>query len=135
MAIHKFTRLIDEGKSVPLYGGGVSRRDYTYIDDAVDGVLRALERREGFEVLNIGESQTITLREVVATLEGLLGKEARIEILPDQPGDVPLTCADVRRAWEVLGYKPRTPFREGMKRFVEWYLRVRDQRGSLKGKG
>lgn len=125
MAIHKFTRLIDQGKRVPLYGGGSSRRDYTYIDDAIDGVVRALERRSGFEILNIGESQTVALHEVIGQIENLLGKKAKIEVLAEQPGDVPLTFADVKRAGEILGYQPQTPFSEGIKRFVDWYQGIR----------
>ncbi|HEX9756982.1 MAG TPA: GDP-mannose 4,6-dehydratase [Nitrospiria bacterium] len=124
MAIHKFTRLIHEGKPIPLYGGGKSRRDYTYIDDAIDGVVRALDRKSGFEVLNIGESQTVTLFEMVRKIESLLGKKAQIEFLPEQPGDVPLTYADVKRAGEVLGYFPRTSFEDGMKGFIQWFLEM-----------
>jgi UDP-glucuronate 4-epimerase len=121
MAIHKFTRLVDEGLPVPVFGDGTSRRDYTYISDAVDGVLRALAHPQPYEILNIGESQTTELRDLVAKIEKALNRKAQIRAMPPQAGDVPLTFADVSKAKRVLGYEPRTSIEEGLRKFVEWY--------------
>ena len=121
MAIHKFTRLIDSGRPVPVFGDGTSRRDYTYISDVVEGVIRALAKPQPYEILNIGGSQTTGLRDLVAKIETVLGKAARIEAMPPQAGDVPLTFADVGKARRLLGYEPRTMIDEGLKKFVEWY--------------
>jgi len=124
MAIHKFTRMIDRGETLPMFGDGTSRRDYTYIDDLVDGIVRALDRPLGYDVINLGEHDTIELRALIALIEKNLGKEARIERLPDQPGDVPVTYADISRAKEKLGYAPQVKVAEGVRRFVEWYKEV-----------
>jgi UDP-glucuronate 4-epimerase len=121
MAIHKFTRLIAGGEAIPIYGDGTSRRDYTYIDDAVDAVLKALNREDAFEVINIGESKTVSLRELVALLEERLDKKAILEYLAVQPGDVPETWADLKKAKRLLGYAPGTDIRSGIQKFVEWY--------------
>jgi len=120
MAIHKFARLILDGKEVPVFGDGTSQRDYTYVDDAVGGILGALGRDDGFEVYNIGESRTVGLNELVALLEKSLGKSARIKKLPDQPGDVKRTYADISKAKANLGYAPSTPIEEGIAKFCEW---------------
>jgi UDP-glucuronate 4-epimerase len=121
MAIHKFTRLIASGRPVPLFGDGTSRRDYTYISDAVEGVIRALAKPMPYEILNIGESQTTELRDLVAKIEQALGKKAQIQVMPPQAGDVPLTFADVSKAKRLIGYEPRTPVDEGLKKFVQWF--------------
>ena len=121
MAIHKFTRLIDSGRPVPVFGDGTSRRDYTYISDIVEGVIRALAKPRPYEILNIGGSQTTELRNLVAKIETALGKKAQIEAMPLQAGDVPLTFAAVSKAKRLLGYEPRTSIEEGLKKFVEWY--------------
>jgi UDP-glucuronate 4-epimerase len=121
MAIHKFTRLIMEGRSIPVYGDGTSRRDYTYIDDAVEGILAALNKEHPFEVINIGEAKTVSLLDLVTLLEELSGKKASIERLALQPGDVPETWADLTKASRLLNYVPRTDFRTGLQKFVEWY--------------
>jgi len=121
LAIHKFTRLIDEGKPIPVFGDGSTSRDYTYIDDIVDGVVRAIDRPDGYKIINLGESTTVTLYEMIAEIERALGKKAAIDRQPLQPGDVPRTYADVEKARRLLGYEPRTPFREGIDRFVAWY--------------
>ena len=123
MAIHKFARLIEEGEPIPVFGDGGSARDYTYIDDAVAGTLGALYRARGHGVYNIGESRTVKLGELVELLERALGRKAKVERLPDQPGDVPLTSADISRSREALGYEPATPIEEGLERFVEWLRR------------
>jgi UDP-glucuronate 4-epimerase len=120
MAIHKFARLILEGKEVPVFGDGTTRRDYTYVDDAVAGVAAALDRDDGFEVYNIGEAGTVELGQLIALLEKNLGKPARIKRLPEQPGDVKRTCADVSKARERLGYAPSTPIEEGVRKFCAW---------------
>jgi UDP-glucuronate 4-epimerase len=122
MAIHHFTRLIHQGKKISLFGQGDSRRDYTYVDDAVEGTLLALFKRHGYQIYNIGESQTISLAQLVQTLEKILGKNAVVEHLPEQPGDVDRTFADIRKAEEILGYRPKVKIEEGLARFVKWYL-------------
>ncbi len=123
MAIHLFARLIRDEEAVPIFGDGSSRRDYTYIDDIIDGVLRSIERPFGYEIINLGESQTVALMELVTLLEEGLGKKAKLKILPDQPGDVPVTFADVSRARELLGYEPSISIEKGIKKFVEWFGR------------
>jgi len=121
MAIHKFIRLIEQGGKIPMYGDGSSRRDYTYIDDLIDGLLAAIHCHKGFEIYNLGESQTTSLSELIGLIEEVLGKKANIERLEPQPGDVSLTYADVSKARRMLGYDPKVNMREGIKRFVEWY--------------
>ncbi len=122
MAIHQFTRLIHQDQKVSLFGKGSSHRDYTYIDDAIEGTLLALSKRHGYQIYNIGESQTISLLQLVLTIEKILGQKAVLEYLPEQPGDVERTFADIRRAEERLGYRPKVKIEEGLERFVKWYL-------------
>jgi UDP-glucuronate 4-epimerase len=122
LAIHSFTRSIHEGKSIKKFGDGSTRRDYTYIDDIIQGMVACL----GYEgplcdVFNLGESQTTTLNELIAALEQSIGKKAVIEQLPEQPGDVPLTFADISKARALLGYDPHTKIAEGIPKFVEWF--------------
>lgn len=121
MAIHKFTRLIDRGLPVPRFGEGSTSRDYTYISDIVNGVLRAIERVQGFEIINLGGSETTRLGALIALLEKNLGQKAVIEQEPAQPGDVLATYADVDKARRLLEYEPRVTVEEGIRRFVEWY--------------
>ncbi|MFN2400335.1 MAG: GDP-mannose 4,6-dehydratase [Gemmatimonadaceae bacterium] len=125
LAIHKFARLIEQGSPVPLFGDGSSARDYTYITDTLAGVVGAIERTRlvshGHETFNLGASATTTLSELVSLLEDALGKRAILEQLPDQPGDVRCTYADVTRARSALGYSPSVPIRVGIKRFAEWF--------------
>ena len=121
MAIAKFTDLLARGETVPLYGTGQTRRDYTYIEDIVDGVVAAHDLAPRFEIFNLGGSQTTTLIDLVHWIAGELGVEPRIEMLPEQPGDVPITFADVAKARAMLGYEPKVPIREGLKRYVSWY--------------
>lgn len=125
MAIHKFTDLLARGETIPLYGDGSSRRDYTFISDIVDGVVAALDAELGFEILNLGGAETTALADLVRWLAEELAVEPRIEYLPDQPGDVPITYADVSKAERLLGYSPKVPIREGLKRFVAWYQEQR----------
>lgn len=121
MAIHKFTDLLARGETIPLYGDGSSRRDYTYISDIIDGVVAALDAELGFEILNLGGAETTALADLVRWLAEELAVEPRIDYLPDQPGDVPITYADVSKAQRLLGYSPKVPIREGLKKFVAWY--------------
>ena len=121
MAIHKFTRLMDQGEKIPIYGDGSSRRDYTYIDDLIDGIRGVIRYHKGFEVYNLGESQTTSLKELIRLIEEPLGKKANIEMLEPQPGDVSVTYADVSKAKRILKYQPKVKMEEGIKRFVDWY--------------
>jgi len=122
LAIHAFTRAIEEGRSIRQFGDGSTRRDYTYIDDILLGMFACLGYAGPLcEVFNLGESQTTTLSELIATIELALGKKAVIERLPEQPGDVPLTFADISKAREQLGYRPQTKIAAGIPKFVEWF--------------
>jgi UDP-glucuronate 4-epimerase len=121
MAIHKFTRLMDQGEKIPIYGDGSSQRDYTYIDDLIEGILSVIHHHKGFEVYNLGESQTTSLKELIKLIEGALGKKAIIEMLEPQPGDASVTYADVSKAKRMLKYQPKVKMEEGIRRFVEWY--------------
>ena len=121
MAIHKFTRLIDQGEKIPIYGDGSSRRDYTYIDDLIEGILTVMHHHRGFELYNLGESQTTSLNELIHLIEEAFGKKANVEMLEPQPGDVSITYADISKAERKLGYHPNIKIEEGIKRFVEWY--------------
>lgn len=121
MAIHKFTRLIDQGEKIPIYGDGSSRRDYTYIDDLIEGILGVIRYHKGFEIYNLGESQTTSLTELIKLIEGAFGKKGDIEMLELQPGDVSVTYADIIKAKRMLKYRPKVKMEEGIKRFVEWY--------------
>lgn len=130
LAITKFARLMLDGAPIPVYGDGTSRRDYTYIADIVDGVVRALDwtmEPGRYDVFNLGESRTISLAEMIETLERTLGVKAQINRLPAQPGDVERTYADITRAREILGYHPSTPFEEGIEQFIRWLKAQRDQ--------
>lgn len=121
MAIHKFSRLIDLGEKIPLYGDGSSRRDYTYIDDLIEGILAVIHHHRGFEIYNLGESQTTSLNELIQLIEGAFGKKANIEMWKPQPGDVSITYADISKAERMLDYRPKIKIEEGIRRFVEWY--------------
>lgn len=121
MAIHRFTRLIDEGREIEVYGGGHSERDYTFIDDVVDGVLCALDRPQGYRVYNLGTNRTVPLMKLVDLISAGLGRTPRIVRLPDQPGDVPLTYADITLARSELGYEPATKLDDGIATFIDWY--------------
>jgi UDP-glucuronate 4-epimerase len=121
MAIHKFTDLLARGERLPMYGDGETRRDYTYVDDIVDGIVAAHDLAPSFEIFNLGGAETTRLSELIQWLAQELAVEPRIEYLPDQPGDVPITYADVSKAGRLLGYSPKVPIREGLRRFVAWY--------------
>ncbi len=128
LAIHKFTALTEAGKPVPFFGDGTSGRDYTYVDDIVAGVLAAVDYEvplvhggAPFDVFNLGNSHPVTLAELVRLLEAALGRKMQLDRKPPQPGDVPLTWADISKARRLLRYQPGTPIEEGLKRFVQWY--------------
>lgn len=127
LAIHKFTKLISEDEEIPFYGDGTTARDYTYIDDVVDGIWKSVQYLENhsavYEIINLGESEVINLNEMLSTIEKTLGKSAIRKNLPMQPGDVLKTNADITKARTLIGYKPDTNFQNGIKKFVEWFLR------------
>ena len=125
MAVHKFTRLLLAGDEIPFYGDGSSRRDHTFVADIADGVARALDRcpGSGWRVYNLGNSATTTLAELVERLEDLWRTKARLRRLPDQPGDVPMTCADLTIVRREIGFEPKTGLVEGLGKFAEWYRR------------
>ncbi len=123
LAIHKFAKLISEGKPIPVFGDGTTRRDYTYVDDIIAGVTASIEyERSDYEVFNLGESRTVELRELIELLEKELDRHAVIDRQPPQPGDVPQTFADIEKARRLLDYNPQTQIEEGIHRFVEWFL-------------
>jgi UDP-glucuronate 4-epimerase len=121
LAIHKFTRLIDNGQPIPFYGDGSTSRDYTFIEDIVNGISCALNNLDGYRVYNLGESNVITLKQLVSTIEDALGKKAVLNQLAMQQGDVSRTYADISKAKSEIGYDPKYDFNTGVKRFVEWY--------------
>ena len=125
LAIHKFIKFIDEGKSVPFFGDGSTKRDYTYIDDIIDGILKSIDYimsvDKVYDIFNLGESDTISLRNMVNCIETTLGKKANLENFPMQPGDVSLTNADIMKSKSYLGYNPKTKFDDGIKKFIKWY--------------
>ena len=123
LAIHQFTRRIYAGEPIEQFGDGTTRRDYTFIDDVIQGTMAAL-KYDGprFDIFNLGESETIQLKDLISAIENALGKKAKINRLPEQPGDMPLTCADISKARKLLGYNPTTRFSDGLPRFIEWFL-------------
>ncbi len=123
MAIHKFARLISAGTEVPIFGPGDSRRDYTYVGDIVAGITAAIALNPQFEIVNLGKSETVTLLELVEHLENALGKKARLSFLPEQPGDIKITRADITHAQQLLGYNPQTTIENGIKLFADWLKR------------
>jgi len=121
LAIHKFARLISDGKPIPVFGDGSTARDYTYISDILNGVMACTEKEFGYDVFNLGESQTVKLSRLIELLEGALGRKAVIDRQPVQPGDVPITFADVSRARQKLGYNPRVKIEQGIPLFIDWF--------------
>ena len=126
LAIHKFTKLILDDDEIPFYGNGSTARDYTYIDDIIDGILKSVlyleSRAKVFEIINLGENEVVTLSEMLSELEKALGKSANKKMLPMQAGDVLKTNADITKAKTLIGYEPTTNFQNGIKKFVEWFL-------------
>jgi len=125
LAIHKFTKLIDAGKPIPVFGDGSTARDHTFVTDILDGVIACTKKEFGFEVFNLGESQTIRLDELISLIESALGKKAVIDRQPLQPGDVPITFADISKARRLLGYNPQVKAAQGIPLFVDWFRKNR----------
>ena len=123
LAIHKFAKLIHAGKPIPVFGDGSTARDYTYISDIVDGILACTQKTFGYEIFNLGESQTVTLSRLIELLEAALGQPAVLGRQPLQPGDVPITYADIAKARAQLGYQPRVKIEQGIPLFVDWFLK------------
>ena len=121
LAIHKFTKLIDEKKPIPFYGDGSTARDYTYIADIVQGINCALKNIDGYKIYNLGESNVINLKDLVSLIEKVIGKKAIINQLPAQQGDVDITFANISKAKKEIGYNPKTDIESGIIKFVEWY--------------
>ena len=121
LAIHKFAQLISDGKPIPVFGDGSTARDYTYVTDILQGVLACTQQEFGFQIFNLGESQTVPLHQLIELLERALGKKAIRNTQPAQPGDVPLTCADITKARTRLGYNPTVNIEQGIPLFVQWY--------------
>ncbi|KAF0178113.1 MAG: UDP-N-acetylglucosamine 4-epimerase [Limisphaerales bacterium] len=125
LAIHKFASLISAGKSIPVFGDGSTARDYTYVTDTVDGVMACTRQEFGFDIFNLGESQTVRLDYLISLLEKSLGRTANIDRQPPQPGDVPITYADISKARAKLGYNPSVKIEAGIPKFVEWFIAAR----------
>jgi UDP-glucuronate 4-epimerase len=123
LAIHKFARLIRADQPIPVFGDGSTARDYTYITDILDGVIACTQKEFGYEIFNLGESQTVKLARLVELLESALGKKAIIHRQPPQPGDVPITCADIAKARARLGYDPQVKIEQGIPLFIDWLTR------------
>ena len=125
LAIHKFASLIEQGQEIPLFGDGNSLRDYTYIEDIIEGIVAALQLKSSFEIFNLGNSHPISLLEMVKLLETKMRKSAKIRFLDNQPGDMPFTHADLAKAKRLLGFVPKVPFETGIEQFVEWFRKTR----------
>jgi UDP-glucuronate 4-epimerase len=121
LAIHKFTRLISQGKPVPVFGDGSTSRDYTFVDDIVSGIVSSLERCDRYRIYNLGGSDPVTLKELIEELERAIDKQAVLDRRPAQPGDVERTFADLARAKAELGYEPKTSLADGLRKFVAWF--------------
>ncbi len=122
LAIHKFTKAILAGDPITMYGDGSSSRDYTYVDDTVQGIIAAIDyHKSNFEVINLGNSYAISLSELIIAIEEITGKKAIIEQYPQQQGDVPKTFADITKAKKLLGYNPQTSLKEGLQKFYDWF--------------
>lgn len=121
MAIHKFTKLINEGKEICLYGTGETNRDYTYISDIVEGIISSLNKDFNYEIFNLGNSNPTNLSHLISLIEKNLGKSAKVKYLPEQPGDPSITFADISKSKRILNYEPKVKIEEGIKRFIEWY--------------
>ncbi|HWX21896.1 MAG TPA: GDP-mannose 4,6-dehydratase [Candidatus Binatia bacterium] len=124
LAIHKFARLMRDGQPIPVFGDGSTARDYTYIGDILQGVLACTQREFGYQVFNLGESQTVKLNHLIELLEDALGQKAVLQRQPAQPGDVPLTCADISKARQHLGYNPQVRIEQGIRLFADWFRSI-----------
>jgi UDP-glucuronate 4-epimerase len=121
MAIHKFASLIVQRKMIPVFARGASSRDYTYIDDVIDGTVAALDADLDFEIINLGNNHAVPIMHLIALLEKALGLSAQLQEMPAQPGDVPVTCADISRAGRILNYHPAVSIETGIQKFVDWF--------------
>ncbi|MFQ5601667.1 MAG: GDP-mannose 4,6-dehydratase [bacterium] len=124
MAIHKFTKNIYHGRPISMFGDGHSRRDYTYISDIIDGICNAIKHCRDYHIYNLGESQVIALKKLIDLIADSVGKKPEIQVLPDQPGDVPVTYADVTRAKQEIGYSPKVNIEQGIEKFVDWFIKM-----------
>jgi len=131
MAVYKFVHAIDRGRAIEIYGDGSSKRDYTYVEDIVDGVTACLKKNFKFEIFNLGSSKMIELKELVEIIENSMDKKAIIQKLPPQLGDLPSTCADISKAKKLLNYKPSTTLEEGISKFIKWFREKRGQNSRL----
>jgi UDP-glucuronate 4-epimerase len=122
MAIHQFVRRILNSDKIYLFGDGSSRRDYTYVDDIVQGLVNVLDHLKGYEIINLGESQPVALKDLINKIESVLNKQAIIEWMPGQPGDTEITYADISKAQRLIDYKPEFSLEKGLKNFVEWLI-------------
>ena len=131
LAINKFTRLMLDGKSIPMYGDGSTSRDYTYVDDIVDGICRScdyvMNNNDVYEIINLGSNNPISLKDMINVIGDVLGVTPSIDTLPMQPGDVDRTYADISKAKKLLGYEPKTSFKEGIKNFINWYKKDNEE--------
>ncbi len=127
MAIHKFTRQILKGEEIEIYGDGSSSRDYTYIDDVISGITKSLNTVKGFEIINLGNSKTVKLLDLIKLIETATGEKASLKFIGSQPGDVFSTYADIRKAGKMLKYFPETDIEEGLIKFVKWYKEKREE--------
>jgi len=123
LVIYKFAKLMNAGKPIPVFGDGSAARDYTFITDTLDGIIACTQKEFGYELFNLGESQTVKLNDLIRLLEKSLGKKAVVDRRPVQPGDVPITFADISRARARLGYQPRVKIEQGLPKFVDWFLK------------
>jgi UDP-glucuronate 4-epimerase len=128
MAIHKFTRQILRGEQIELFGNGSSSRDYTYIDDVISGILNSLDRVKGFEIINLGNSNSVKLISLVSLIEDITGRKAKLKFVENQPGDVFMTYADIRKARKMLKYSPETNIKDGLAKFTEWYKEKKERK-------
>jgi len=131
MAPFKFIDRVSRGVEIQQFGDGSSSRDYTYISDIVDGIVRAIDRPHKYEVFNLGKGSATSLKDFINLVQKYTGKEAKIRVMPNQPGDVPKTCADVSKAYKLLGYKSKVPFEEGIRMTAEWYQNTYDRPGAV----
>ena len=132
MAIHKFTRLIIQNKSIPVYGGGNSSRDYTYVDDIIEGIMKSMKKMAGIEIFNLGNSKPIQLKGLIEIIGKNIGVTPKVRKLPFQQGDVPTTFADIKKAKRILGWIPKTPLDNGIKEFIKWYKKEENFLNRLK---
>ena len=121
MAIHKFARLMDQGEPIPMYGDGTSERDYTYVDDIVDGIIAALDADYDFEIFNLGNSETIQLKDLIELIGEKMGVKPKVDQKPEQPGDVPITYADIAKSKNMLDYQPQVSIEKGIEKFIRWF--------------